>query len=97
MMSASADRSSPSALQDRTVAGDVYVFVSPETGIVSVRFFLDDPTMSGAPLSTDTSGPWDLAGTAKGGSARPFDTRSSPTACTASRRRSTCRQAEPRS
>ena len=78
MVSTSSDRSSPVALEGRTVAGTIYVFVSPESGISRVRFFVDDPTMSGLPFGTDTSAPWDLAGTAKGGSAKPDDTTQLP-------------------
>lgn len=74
MVSTSPDRSSPAELEGRTVEGEIYVFVSPETGILAVRFFLDDPTMSGTPFSTDFSPPYDLAGTGKKGTALPFDT-----------------------
>ena len=74
LLSTSATRSSPVPLQGQTVGGTIYVFVSPESGVARVRFFVDDPTMSGVPFGTDTSAPWDLAGTGKNGNAKPYDT-----------------------
>jgi hypothetical protein len=74
VMSTSADRSSPVGRDGQTVSGNIYVFVTPPTGISQVRFFLDDPTMSGAPDRTDSAAPFDLVGNAKGGNALPFDT-----------------------
>ncbi|MGH2659736.1 MAG: Kelch repeat-containing protein, partial [Actinomycetota bacterium] len=74
LVSTSPDRSSPVALQGRTVAGGIYVFVSPETGIVRVRFFVDDPAMSGTPYKTEGNAPYDLAGTASNGTALAYNT-----------------------
>jgi hypothetical protein len=72
-ISASPDRSSPAALEGRTVSGIGYVFVTPATGAAQVRFFVDDPAMAGPPRLTDAVAPFDLAGTNKNGTARPFD------------------------
>lgn len=69
-----AARSAPATLQGTTVSGNIYVFVSPETGISRVRFYLDDPTASGTPIKTEGLAPYDFAGTARNGSALPFDT-----------------------
>ena len=43
-----------------------------------MRFFLDDPAMSGVPYKTENNAPWDLAGTTSSGLALPFDTRTLP-------------------
>ena len=50
------------------------VFVSPETGISQVSFFLDDPSMSGPPRQVENNPPYDFAGTARSGEANLFDT-----------------------
>lgn len=42
--------------------------------IKSVSFYIDDETLSGAPISIKTDIPYDLSGTNKDGSAKPFDT-----------------------
>ena len=73
-VSTSSDRSGASPLTGATTAGDVYVFVPAGSSITRVRFWLDDPDRSGAVLKDERNGPWDLAGTAKDGSALPFDT-----------------------
>ena len=73
LVSVSADRSSPIRLESATVEGNIFVFVSPETGITSVRFFLDDPGMTGTPLQIEIFFPYDMAGTEGNGSASPFD------------------------
>ena len=74
-VSTSSDRSSPAALEGRSVSGDIYVFVAPESGIKKVRFWLDDPQMLGPVYKEEGGAPWDLAGTHKSGAtALPFDT-----------------------
>jgi hypothetical protein len=77
-VSTSPDRSSPTPLAGATVAGDIHVFTSPDTGTSRVRFWLDDPGMSGAPDKVETRGPWDFAGSASNGSANPSDTTRIP-------------------
>jgi hypothetical protein len=56
-----------------TLAGAVYVFLSPPAGVDAVAFWLDDPHRNGAPVRREWNAPWDFAG---GGLelARPFDT-----------------------
>ena len=74
MMSVSPDRSSPVPLDGETVGGTIYGFVSPETGISKVSFYLDDPNMTGSPFQVENSGPWDIGGTASNGDSLPYDT-----------------------
>lgn len=57
----------------RTVTGEMYVYVTPPDGITSVAFYVDDPLMASAPLSTESVVPFDLSGgTAE--LANPYDT-----------------------
>jgi N-acetylneuraminic acid mutarotase len=76
LFSTSPDRSSAVALDGKTVAGNVYVFTSPTSGVARVRFFLDDPAMAGAPRQTESAVPYDFAGTAANGTANAFDVSS---------------------
>ena len=62
VFSATSDRSDPMALEGATVDGDVFVFTTPVTDVVSVEFYVDDPAMSGTPLTTDATAPFDLVG-----------------------------------
>jgi hypothetical protein len=75
LFSASPNRLSPVRLDAQTVSGDIYVFTSPDTDVGRVRFWIDNPAMSGTPYRTESSGPFDLAG---GSStlANPFRTTS---------------------
>ena len=73
LLSLSSDRSNPVPLEGSSVDGGIYVFLSPPSGIESVRFYLDDRSMSGSPRATERSGPWDLAG-GSSSTANPFDT-----------------------
>jgi hypothetical protein len=54
----------------------IFVFVSPTTGVVSVKFYLDDPTRSGTPRRVELAAPYDFAGTASDGSAYGFSLNS---------------------
>jgi hypothetical protein len=74
LVSSSPDRSNPSALAGRTVSGNIYVFTSPGTGVSRVRFYLDNPTMSGTPRRIESNAPHDFAGGSVS-TANPFDTR----------------------
>src|SRR5215218_3612775 len=63
------------------VSGTIYTFVKSQQGISRVRFFLDPPKsllehpkVAGTPLLTEGAAPYDLAGTAADGSAKPYDT-----------------------
>jgi hypothetical protein len=62
VVSESADRTGAVALEGATVDDDVFVFTTPDTDVLSVEFYVDDPTMSGTPMTTDTTAPFDLAG-----------------------------------
>ena len=73
--SASSDRSGSFPLASATVSGNVHVFThDTRSGVARVRFWLDDPTMSGTPRKTEGGWPHDFNGTANGGGAIPFDT-----------------------
>jgi hypothetical protein len=77
-VSNSADRSASRALEGASLAGNAYVFLSPETGIVQARFWLDNPARTGTPNMTESRAPWDFAGTDTKSPARlafPFDTQ----------------------
>jgi hypothetical protein len=74
LTSATPDRAAPAALDGGTVQGDIHVFVSPDAGASQVLFWLDRPSMSGTPTKIERSAPWDFGGSAKDGSALPFDT-----------------------
>jgi hypothetical protein len=74
LVSSSADRSNPSPLAGKTVSGNIYAFTSPGTGASRVRFYLDDPNMSGTPRQVESTAPHDFAGGTVS-TANPFDTR----------------------
>jgi fibronectin type 3 domain-containing protein len=71
--STSTNRTNPSSLGGRSVAGNIYIFTKPDTGVLRVRFFLDDPSMTGTPALTDTAAPYDFKGTNANGTAKPLD------------------------
>jgi Purple acid Phosphatase, N-terminal domain/Calcineurin-like phosphoesterase len=62
MVSTSANRANPVPLAGRTVSGTIYVFVAPESGASRVRFWLDNPAMTGTPRQSEGNPPWDFAG-----------------------------------
>ncbi len=72
------NRSQPQALSGKSLAatGKIYVCVPRPRGAVAVRFYVDDPRMSRPPWIVKISAPFDLNGTLRNGSARPFDLRS---------------------
>jgi hypothetical protein len=74
LVSTSATRSSASPLQGKTVAGTIYVFVSPASGVTQTQFWLDNPQMTGTPIKTEYAAPWDFAATASNGNANPYST-----------------------
>jgi hypothetical protein len=73
LVSSSPDRSSPAPLSDKTVSGNIYVFANPDTGVRKVRFYLDDPNMTGTPRRLESSAPYDFVGGTVS-KASPFDT-----------------------
>ena len=76
LVSLSADRSGAVSLEGESVAGDVFVFTSPDTGVSEVRFWVDDPSRSGSADKVERNAPFDLAGTNRDDTAIPFDTTS---------------------
>lgn len=77
VISSSAQRTGASALDGRTVAGDIFVFVGNDTGIDSVVFFLDDPAAQGTFIQFEANPPYDFAG-GPSSQANPFDTSTLP-------------------
>ena len=75
MVSSAADRSNPVDLNGRTVSGNIYAFTSPTTSVTRVRFWLDNPAMTGTPTKTENGAPFDFAGTNQNGSANPYNTQ----------------------
>ena len=73
MLSLASNRSNPAPLAGQTVTGNIYVFVSPESGASQVRFYLDNPPASGTPTWTESNPPWDFAGGAVS-AANPYNT-----------------------
>jgi len=74
VFSTSSDRSNPQPLHGKTVAGNIYSFISPATGITKVKFYVDSPQLGGTPYKIEKSAPWDLGGGPDTGLAFPFDT-----------------------
>ena len=74
MSSNSSSRNSAIALAGAQVKGNVYVFLSPTTGVKKASFWLDDTAMSGTETHVETSAPIDFAGTASNGTAKPWNT-----------------------
>jgi N-acetylneuraminic acid mutarotase/glucose/arabinose dehydrogenase len=70
------NRSSPATLEGQSFVrgADIFVFTMPESGVARVRYYLDDPAMSGSPRKIESAAPYDFNGTASDGSAVPFDT-----------------------
>ncbi len=60
VVSSAWDRSSAVPLDGQTVSGDVFVFTASDVGVSRVRFWVDDPSMSGAPTRTENFAPFDL-------------------------------------
>ena len=72
-VSMSPDRSSSVPLDGAKLRGNVYIFVPATPGITGVRFYLDDPGGTGTPRQVEGQAPWDFAGTAADGTAKPFN------------------------
>ena len=73
MLSDLPERTNPVLLEGQSVTGGIYVFISPESGISQVSFYLDDPGMSGDPIQTEGLVPYDFAGTSSSGLGNPYD------------------------
>jgi hypothetical protein len=74
VLSLSPDRSSAVFLGSSTVEGEIYVFVMNSRTLAKVEFYLDDRWQTRPPTGIDMTPPFDLAGTADDGTARPYDT-----------------------
>jgi hypothetical protein len=68
------DRSSAVRFDGSTVKGKIYVFVRNSRNLGKVDFYLDNSSRTKPPVRTDRRAPFDLAGTARDGTARPYDT-----------------------
>ena len=73
-VSLKSDRSSAISLDGSTVTGKIYVFVRNSRTLDTVDFYLDTSSGTESPVRTDRRAPFDLAGTARNGTARPYDT-----------------------
>ncbi|MDQ6607646.1 MAG: glycoside hydrolase family 16 protein [Actinomycetota bacterium] len=75
MFSLRPDRAKARTLAGQTLAATrrVYLFIPPSSGIAQVSFYLDDPKMINQPWTVARRSPYDLNGTQRGGSAKPFD------------------------
>jgi hypothetical protein len=77
LVSTSSTRANPVSLDGATVKGKIYVFTKPDTSDISrVRFWLDNSQHTGTPRKSETSAPYDFAGTSSDATrtAKPFDT-----------------------
>lgn len=74
LVSSQPDRSDSHPLAGTSYDNGAQVYISAEpSGVTSVRFYLDDPTMSGAPRHVEFFEPYDFNGTADDGTAIAFD------------------------
>jgi Glycosyl hydrolase family 12 len=73
-VSVNPDRSKSTRLDNSTVQGNIYVSVRNKRGLMKVTFYLDDSWQSRTATRTEVAAPFDFAGTASDGSAKPFDT-----------------------
>jgi Right handed beta helix region len=69
------DRASAVNLNRARLHGLVYVHVRDSANLRRVEFYVDNPWGRKRPVQIENHRPFDLAGTAADGSARPFDTR----------------------
>ena len=69
------DRRRDRALAGAVLKGRVYPYLKGAAGADSVRFFIDDPGLTGRPVKVERSAPWDVAGSRSRHRAQPVDTR----------------------
>ena len=69
VFSDSPNRTNPSGINGQTVNDNIYAFVSPDTDVDRVQFFVD-----GALVRTENLTPFDLGGGASNNTASPYDT-----------------------
>ena len=75
LVSSAPDRSGAQQLDGTSHAHGtrIYVFTRSDSDVRRVRFYLDDPAMSGSPRKTEVVSPYDFNGTADDDSAMGFD------------------------
>jgi hypothetical protein len=74
-VSLNSDRSSAARLDGSRVNGKIYVFVRKSKALDKVDFYIDSPQWrKRPPVRTDKKAPFDFAGTASDGTARPYNT-----------------------
>lgn len=67
------NRSNPTSLAGQSVAGDIYVFITPDANVSQVQFYVDNPAQTGLPYQTEMLAPYDLAG-GSASNANPLNT-----------------------
>jgi Glycosyl hydrolase family 12 len=74
-LSLNSDRSNAARLDGSRVNGKIYVFVRNSKTLDKVDFYIDSPQWrKRPPVRTDKKAPFDFAGTATDGTARPYNT-----------------------
>lgn len=73
VVSSTPDRSTAVLLEGATLSGNIFVFTTPDNGVLRVSFFLDDPDMQSSPRKIENNAPYDLAGTTRADDPKPFD------------------------
>ncbi|WP_152187659.1 Kelch repeat-containing protein [Georgenia satyanarayanai] len=71
-------RTSPQTLDGATVDGVIHPFLTGDTGVTAVSWWLDDPAASGTPVRTDTTSPFDYAPGSTAHASGAFDTTQLP-------------------
>ncbi|MDX6230173.1 MAG: hypothetical protein QOI76_3563 [Frankiales bacterium] len=71
MVSASPNRAAAVPLAGTTRAGNLYIFTTPDAGVVKVSFWLDDPQRAGLPKQLESWAPFDFRGGSS--TANPWD------------------------
>ena len=61
-VSTHSNRSHAAKLSHQSVRGNVYIYATPASGALRVKFYIDDPHRRHAPVHTETSPPYDLRG-----------------------------------
>ncbi len=70
-------RANPQPLDQAVLTGNVFPFVTP-SGVTSVSFWIDDPSMTTPVYRVDNSTPFDLGGSNPNGTAKPWNSAQLP-------------------
>jgi mannan endo-1,4-beta-mannosidase len=73
LVSKSSSRTSAVSLDHAQVAGKLYVYLTPTSGLKKVSFWLDNAAMTGTATHVENYAPFDFAGTDSAGKAKPWD------------------------